>query len=145
MLFQFGVVNSMKKNMLIDGAYLEETRVVICNEEEIDDFDHETKSKQQVRGNLYLAKVARVEPSLQAAFVDFGNNRNGFLPLTEIHPDYFKIPSADKEIVSELNDKINEKPEDHEIDDKNNESDKKGEQRKDGPFFSRWTRMVINK
>ena len=77
----------MKKNMLIDGAYPEETRVIITNDDEIDDFDHETKNKQQIRGNLYLAKIARVEPSLQAAFVDYGKERHGFLPFSEIHPD----------------------------------------------------------
>ena len=65
--------------MLIDGAYPEETRVIITNDDEIEDFDHETKNKQQIRGNLYLAKIARVEPSLQAAFVDYGKERHGFL------------------------------------------------------------------
>ena len=95
--------------MLIDGAYLEETRVVICNEEEIDDFDHETKSRQQVRGNLYLAKVARVEPSLQAAFVDYGKEKHGFLSFSEIHPDYFQIPVADRKLLLQREKDLTEK------------------------------------
>jgi len=89
----------MKKRMLIDAKYLEETRVVVTNDNEIEDFDHETTTKKQNRGNLYLAKVARVEPSLQAAFVDYGNDRHGFLAFSEIHPDYFQIPIADKEAL----------------------------------------------
>ena len=87
----------MTKRMLIDAEYLEETRVVVTNDNEIEDFDHETTTKKQNRGNLYLAKIARVEPSLQAAFVDYGNERHGFLAFSEIHPDYFQIPIADKE------------------------------------------------
>ena len=89
----------MKKRMLIDAEYLEETRVVVTNDNEIEDFDHETTTKKQNRGNLYLAKIARVEPSLQAAFVDYGNERHGFLAFSEIHPDYFQIPIADKEVI----------------------------------------------
>ena len=92
----------MTKRILIDAEYLEETRVVVTNENDIEDFDHETTTKKQNRGNLYLAKIARVEPSLQAAFVDYGNERHGFLAFSEIHPDYFQIPIADKEdIISE--------------------------------------------
>ena len=87
----------MTKRILIDAEYLEETRVVVTNESDIEDFDHETTTKKQNRGNLYLAKIARVEPSLQAAFVDYGNERHGFLAFSEIHPDYFQIPIADKE------------------------------------------------
>ncbi|MFP6778657.1 MAG: ribonuclease E/G [Alphaproteobacteria bacterium] len=89
----------MTKRILIDAEYLEETRVVVTNESEIEDFDHETTTKKQNRGNLYLAKIARVEPSLQAAFVDYGNERHGFLAFSEIHPDYFQIPIADKENI----------------------------------------------
>ena len=92
----------MTKRMLIDAEYLEETRVVITNDNEINDFDHETANKKQIRGNLYLAKIARVEPSLQAAFVDYGNEKHGFLAFSEIHPDYFQIPIADKEILLNL-------------------------------------------
>jgi ribonuclease E len=110
-LIWLGVINSMKKRMLIDAEYLEETRVVVTNDNEIEDFDHETTTKKQNRGNLYLAKIARVEPSLQAAFVDYGNERHGFLAFSEIHPDYFQIPIADKEDilkegVSSLDDQI---------------------------------------
>ena len=89
----------MTKRILIDAEYLEETRVVVTNENNIEDFDHETTTKKQNRGNLYLAKIARVEPSLQAAFVDYGNERHGFLAFSEIHPDYFQIPIADKEDI----------------------------------------------
>jgi len=89
----------MTKRILIDAEYLEETRVVVTNESDIEDFDHETTTKKQNRGNLYLAKIARVEPSLQAAFVDYGNERHGFLAFSEIHPDYFQIPIADKENI----------------------------------------------
>jgi len=85
--------------MLIDAKYLEETRIVVTNDNEIEDFDHETTTKKQNRGNSYLAKVSRVEPSLQAAFVDYGNERHGFLAFSEIHPDYFQIPIADKEAL----------------------------------------------
>ncbi len=112
----------MSKTILIDATNSDQTRIAVTENDKLDDFEIESNKKNSVKGDVYLAKITRVEPSLQAAFVDFGNNRNGFLPLTEIHPDYFKIPSADKEIVSELNEKINEKHEDHEIDDKNNES-----------------------
>ena len=85
--------------MLIDAEYLNETRVIVTNENELIDFDHETARKKQNRGNIYLAKIARVEPSLQAAFVDYGNEKHGFLAFSEIHPDYFQIPVADKEIL----------------------------------------------
>jgi len=76
--------------------------------DKLDDFEIESNKKNSVKGNVYLAKITRVEPSLQAAFVEFGANRNGFLPLNEIHPDYFKIPSADKEEVKKLYDKLTE-------------------------------------
>ena len=89
----------MTKRMLIDAEYLEATRVVVTNDNAIEDFDHETTTKKQNRGNLYLAKIARVEPSLQAAFVDYGHEKHGFLAFSEIHPDYFQIPIADKEEI----------------------------------------------
>ena len=99
----------MTKRILIDAEYLEETRVVVTNENDIENFDHETTTKKQNRGNLYLAKIARVEPSLQAAFVDYGNERHGFLAFSEIHPDYFQIPIADKEdIINEEVSKIDD-------------------------------------
>ena len=97
----------MSKNILIDTTNKIETRIAVTEDGKLDDFEIETNKKNAVKGDVYLAKITRIEPSLQAAFVDFGKNRNGFLPLTEIHPDYFKIPAADEERIKELNDKIN--------------------------------------
>jgi ribonuclease E len=87
----------MAKRMLIDATHPEETRVVVLNGNRLEEFDFESSTKKQVKGNIYLAKVTRVEPSLQAAFVDYGNNRHGFLAFSEIHPDYYKIPVSDRE------------------------------------------------
>jgi len=92
----------MLKQILIDASNLDQTRIAVTENGKIDDFEIESNKKNSVKGDLYLAKITRVEPSLQAAFVDFGANRNGFLPLTEIHPDYFKIPSADQKEVEKL-------------------------------------------
>ena len=92
----------MSKNILIDASNANETRVAVTDDGKLDDFEIESNKKNAVKGDVYLAKITRVEPSLQAAFVDFGANRNGFLPLTEIHPDYFKIPSADEAKLKEL-------------------------------------------
>ncbi len=85
----------MAKRMLIDATHPEETRVVVLNGNRLEEFDFESSTKQQVKGNIYLAKVTRVEPSLQAAFVEYGGNRHGFLAFSEIHPDYFRIPVGD--------------------------------------------------
>jgi ribonuclease E len=85
--------------MLIDAAHPEETRVVVVKGNRVEEFDYESASKKQLRGNIYLAKVTRVEPSLQAAFVDYGGNRHGFLAFTEIHPDYYQIPVADRQAL----------------------------------------------
>ena len=79
--------------MLIDATHPEETRVVVVDGARIEEFDYESVTKQQIAGNIYLAKVTRVEPSLQAAFVDYGGNRHGFLAFAEIHPDYYQIPA----------------------------------------------------
>lgn len=87
----------MTKTMLIDAAHPEETRVVVTDNNQIDEFDFESSTKSALRGNIYLAKVTRVEPSLQAAFVDYGGNRHGFLAFNEIHPDYYQIPVGDRE------------------------------------------------
>ncbi len=87
----------MAKRMLIDATHPEETRVVVLAGNRLEDFDFETSTKKQLKGNIYLAKVTRVEPSLQAAFVDYGGNRHGFLAFSEIHPDYYQIPVADRE------------------------------------------------
>ncbi|MFA5601985.1 MAG: ribonuclease E/G, partial [Phenylobacterium sp.] len=89
----------MTKKMLIDAAHAEETRVVLVDGNRVEDFDFESKSRKQLRGNIYLAKVTRVEPSLQAAFVEYGGNRHGFLAFNEIHPDYYQIPVADREAL----------------------------------------------
>ncbi|HEY3908366.1 MAG TPA: Rne/Rng family ribonuclease [Stellaceae bacterium] len=87
----------MAKRMLIDATHPEETRVVVLNGNRLEEFDFESSTKQQVKGNIYLAKVTRVEPSLQASFVEYGGNRHGFLAFSEIHPDYFRIPVGDRE------------------------------------------------
>ena len=87
----------MATRMLIDAAHPEETRVVVVRGTRLEEFDFESATKRQLKGNIYLAKVTRVEPSLQAAFVDYGGNRHGFLPFNEIHPDYYQIPIADRE------------------------------------------------
>jgi len=92
----------MSKKILIDASNASETRIAVTENGKLDDFEIESNKKNAVKGDVYLAKITRVEPSLQAAFVDFGSNRNGFLPLTEIHPDYFKIPSADESKLKEL-------------------------------------------
>ncbi|MBE7219569.1 MAG: S1 RNA-binding domain-containing protein, partial [Caulobacteraceae bacterium] len=89
----------MTKRMLIDAAHAEETRVAVVEHGRIEELDFEIASKRQLRGNIYLAKVVRVEPSLQAAFVEYGGNRHGFLAFNEIHPDYFQIPAADREAL----------------------------------------------
>jgi ribonuclease E len=91
----------MASKMLIDAAHPEETRVVAVRGNRVEEFDYESASKKQLRGNIYLAKVTRVEPSLQAAFVDYGGNRHGFLAFTEIHPDYYQIPVADRQALLE--------------------------------------------
>ncbi|MDH5188107.1 MAG: ribonuclease E/G [Rhodospirillaceae bacterium] len=88
------------KKMLIDAAHPEETRVVVLDGNQLEDFDVEVASRRQLKGNIYLAKVIRVEPSLQAAFVDYGGNRHGFLAFSEIHPDYYQIPVADREALA---------------------------------------------
>jgi len=85
--------------MLIDAAHPEETRVAIVNNGQVDDFDFEATGNEQLRGNIYLAKVTRVEPSLQAAFVEYGGNRHGFLAFSEIHPDYYQLPAEDREAL----------------------------------------------
>ena len=89
----------MAKKMLIDATHAEETRVVVVDGNKVEEFDFETVNKRQLAGNIYLAKVTRVEPSLQAAFVDYGGNRHGFLAFSEIHPDYYQIPVADRQAL----------------------------------------------
>ncbi|MEB8386372.1 Rne/Rng family ribonuclease [Rhodobacteraceae bacterium KMM 6894] len=91
----------MAKKMLIDATHAEETRVVVVDGNKVEEFDFESENKRQIAGNIYLAKVTRVEPSLQAAFIDYGGNRHGFLAFSEIHPDYYQIPVADREALLE--------------------------------------------
>ena len=93
--------DTMAKKMLIDATHAEETRVVVVDGNKVEEFDFESENKRQLAGNIYLAKVTRVEPSLQAAFVDYGGNRHGFLAFSEIHPDYYQIPVADREALME--------------------------------------------
>ena len=92
----------MSKKMLIDASHAEETRVVVLDGNRLEDFDVETVSRKQIKGNIYLAKVIRVEPSLQAAFVEYGGNRHGFLAFGEIHPDYYQIPVADRQKLLDM-------------------------------------------
>ncbi len=89
----------MANKMLIDATHPEETRVVVLRGNRVEEFDFESAHRKQLRGNIYLAKVTRVEPSLQAAFVDYGGNRHGFLAFSEIHPDYYQIPVADRQAL----------------------------------------------
>jgi ribonuclease E len=91
----------MSSKMLIDASHPEETRVVVVRGNRIDEFDYESAHRKQLRGNIYLARVTRVEPSLQAAFVEYGGNRHGFLAFGEIHPDYYQIPLADRQALLE--------------------------------------------
>ena len=108
----------MSKTMLIDAAHAEETRVAIVDGRQVEEFDFESKARRQLRGNIYLAKVTRVEPSLQAAFVEYGGNRHGFLAFNEIHPDYYQIPVADREaIMAETDDDGDEQLERESADD----------------------------
>jgi ribonuclease E len=101
----------MTKKMLIDAAHPEETRVVVIDGNRVEEFDFESQNRKQLRGNIYLAKVTRVEPSLQAAFIEYGGNRHGFLAFNEIHPDYYQIPVADREAL--LREEAEEEEEHH--------------------------------
>ncbi|MFN3668479.1 MAG: ribonuclease E/G [Brevundimonas sp.] len=113
----------MSKTMLIDAAHPEETRVAIVEGRQVEEFDFESRAKRQLRGNIYLAKVVRVEPSLQAAFVEYGGNRHGFLAFSEIHPDYYQIPVADREAIM---------AEAHSEDDEHDEHAREGDDESEG-------------
>jgi len=120
----------MSKTMLIDAAHPEETRVAIVDGRQVEEFDFESKTKRQLRGNIYLAKVTRVEPSLQAAFVEYGGNRHGFLAFNEIHPDYYQIPAADREaIMAEANSADDDHDDEHARDDDESEGGMAEEER----------------
>ena len=139
----------MSKRILIDSSDKDEIRVAVTTNGKLDDFEIETSKKNAVKGDVYLAKITRVEPSLQAAFVDFGANRNGFLPLTEIHPDYFKIPISDQEKLTELSSKqqIDEEVENGnlEITDENNNKFNKDESEDDTENGKARTRIDTKK
>ncbi len=107
----------MTKRMLIDGVHPEQTRVVVMDDRRLLEFDTEIASQRTLKGNIYLAKITRVEPSLQAAFVDYGGNRHGFLPFSEIHPDYYRIPVADREALKESQRRRSARDDDPEDDD----------------------------
>lgn len=108
----------MAKKMLIDSTHSEETRVAVVDNGRLDEFDYESAFRKPLKGNIYLAKVTRVEPSLQAAFVNFGGNRHGFLPFSEIHPDYFRIPVSDREaLIAEQEEELKAHDEEEDIDD----------------------------
>ena len=97
------------KKLLIDASHQEETRIVLLDNNKVEEFDFEAINKKQISGNIFLAKVTRVEPSLQAAFLDYGGNRHGFLAFSEIHPDYYQIPIEERNKVEERN---NDEPKD---------------------------------
>ncbi len=117
----------MGSKMLVDATHSEETRVVVVRGNRIEEFDFESAARKQLKGNIYLAKVTRVEPSLQAAFVEYGGNRHGFLAFSEIHPDYYQIPVADRQALlrEQEEDDANEHEEDN--DDNNGEAEPSGE------------------
>ena len=99
----------MNRRLLIDARQTEETRVITTTNDVIDDFEYEVHSRRQLKGNIYLARVTRVEPSLQAAFIEYGGNRQGFLAFSEIHPDYYRIPVEDKKkLIAEASAKADE-------------------------------------
>ena len=112
----------MANQILIDAVHQEEVRVAVTKNSRLEEYDFEFDSRRPIRGNIYLAKVTRVEPSLQAAFVDYGGNRNGFLPFAEVHPDYYQIPVADKEALLENNSKeLNNDEKDEETNENSND------------------------
>jgi ribonuclease E len=114
--WRIGEFHLMTKRMLIDATHAEETRVVVLDGNRLEDFDVETSTKKQLKGNIYLARVVRVEPSLQAAFVEYGGGRHGFLAFSEIHPDYYQIPVADRQRLLALQAAEAEEDEDDEGD-----------------------------
>src|SRR5205823_4743425 len=113
----------MPNKMLVDSTHPEETRVVVLRGTRLEEFDFENAARKQLKGNIYLAKVTRVEPSLQAAFVDYGGNRHGFLAFSEIHPDYYQIPVADRQaLIREEEEEAQRHAEDDNTDDAGGEA-----------------------
>src|SRR3569833_2316237 len=101
----------MPNKMLIDATHPEEARVVVVRGNRVEEIDFESAQRKQLRGNIYLAKVTRVEPSLQAAFIEYGGNRHGFLAFSEIHPDYYQIPVADRQALIEAEERAHREAE----------------------------------
>ncbi|MHA1164158.1 MAG: Rne/Rng family ribonuclease [Alphaproteobacteria bacterium] len=120
----------MSSKMLIDAAHPEETRVVVVRGNRLEDFDYESATRKQLKGNIYLAKVTRVEPSLQAAFVDYGGNRHGFLAFNEIHPDYYQIPVADRQALLEEEEQEESRAQAEELAQDDKQTSKRGSRRK---------------
>ena len=116
----------MGNKMLIDATHAEDTRVVVVKGNRIDEFDFESASRRQLKGNIYLAKVTRVEPSLQAAFVEYGGNRHGFLAFAEIHPDYYQIPVADRQALLREQEEEDARQNDHDHDHDDDHRDSNG-------------------
>lgn len=127
----------MSKRMLVDASHPEEIRLVVCNKGLIEDFEYQSSLRNSLKGNVYLAKVSKVEPSLQAAFIEYGGGRQGFLPFAEIHPDYYQIPAADKEKLlqqmiddakkeSELEDAVYDKQTSSDLDQEQSEDSEAG-------------------
>src|SRR3954453_7292906 len=121
----------MANKMLIDASHPEETRVVVVRGQKVEEFDFESASRKQLRGNIYLAKVTRVEPSLQAAFVESGGNRHGFLAFSEIPPDYYQIPVADRQALLEA-DAQAARDEEHEEERRRNRGRRRGPPKRSG-------------
>ncbi len=113
----------MSKKMLIDAAHPEEVRVAVVSQNKIEDFDFESAARKPLRGNIFLARVTRVEPSLQAAFVDYGGNRHGFLAFSEIHPDYYQIPVSDRNLLQEAEQEVAELAAELELSQRGDEED----------------------
>src|SRR5690606_21333534 len=139
------------KRMLVDATHPEETRIVVTNGNRLEEFDFESAERRPLRGNIYLAKVTRVEPSLQAAFVEYGGNRHGFLAFSEIHPDYYQIPVADREALMRAEEEAHEEEvaeeeqesDDHDTDENGDENgDDNGDENGDGFEAPRQTRKV---
>ena len=120
----------MSSKMLIDAAHPEETRVVVVRGNRLEDFDYESATRKQLKGNIYLAKVTRVEPSLQAAFVDYGGNRHGFLAFNEIHPDYYQIPVADRQALLEEEEQEESRARDEEVAQDDEQAPKRGSRKR---------------
>jgi ribonuclease E len=132
----------MAKKMLIDATHAEETRVVVVDGNKVEEFDFETVHRRPLQGNIYLAKVTRVEPSLQAAFVDYGGNRHGFLAFAEIHPDYYQIPTADRQALLEEERALARAEDDEENGRRRRPSPKPRPQAEAGPRDAQATRRI---